>query len=204
MKSICALAHRPDLDRETFQHYYEERHAPLGIRHFPFTRYVRNHLLDAPEIGFDTISEFWADDIAATAALMEGPIGETMRKDEERFMDRTRIAPGGAEEHVLSPGACASAAGERFAVLVRKLSGDGTAFRDAVLGWAREIAARAPGVSIDFVQSWREPSFPAEAVLWTPLMPEGVSAPFGHTRIVRVRRAETAPQDLLGWTGHQA
>lgn len=198
MKSVCVLARRPDSSRAEFQRYYEERHAPLGIRHFPFTRYVRNHLLDAPDIGFDTISEFWAEDISASAALMQGPVGEIMRADEERFMDRSRIAPAGAEEHVLSPDPCTDDAGERFAVLIRREEGEEAAFRDAVLDWARELVARAPGVSVDFTQSWQVPSFPADAVLWTPALPDEAPRALGEVRMLKVRRVETPPAQLLG------
>lgn len=80
MKSMCVLARRADFSREQFQAYYEDHHAPLGVQHFPFAGYVRNHLLDAPEIGFDTISEFWAEDISALGALMQGPVGEILGK----------------------------------------------------------------------------------------------------------------------------
>lgn len=198
MKSVCVLAHRPDSSRAEFQRYYEERHAPLGIRHFPFTRYVRNHLLDAPDIGFDTISEFWAEDIGASAALMQGPVGEIMRADEERFMDRSRIAPAGADEHVLSAGSCTDDAGERFAVLVRRKGGEEAAFRASVLAWAHDIAARTPGVSVDFAQSWQLPAFPADAVLWTPALPDETARTPGQVRKLKVRRVETPPAQLLG------
>lgn len=197
-KSICALVHRSDTDREAFQRYYEERHAPLGVQHFPFTRYVRNHLLDAPDTGFDTISEFWADDIAATAALMNGPVGEIMRADEERFMDRSRIAPGGAEEHVLSAGTPADADEERYAVLIRYGAADSESLRGLVLQWARDMAARTSGVSVDFVQSWQTPAFPADAVLWTPRINADPPAELKDQRIVRVRRVETPAHALRG------
>lgn len=197
-KSVCALAHRSDLDRAAFQRYYEERHAPLGVQHFPFTRYVRNHLLDAPDIGFDTLSEFWADDIAGTAALMQGPVGEIMRADEERFMDRSKIAPGGSEEYVLSAGAPTDGEDERFAVLIRWGAGEPERSRDACLRWGHDIAAQVPGVAIDFIQSWQTPAFPADAVLWAPVISSEAPADLGHIRAVRVRRSETPQHELLG------
>jgi hypothetical protein len=46
----------------------------LGTRpgEFPlsFAKYVRNHLLSLPDIGFDIASEFWSDDYATIAELM--------------------------------------------------------------------------------------------------------------------------------------
>jgi uncharacterized protein (TIGR02118 family) len=193
MKSICALARRPDLDRAAFQRYYEERHALLGIRHFPFRRYVRNHLVDAADIGFDTISEFWADDIAALAALMDGPVGDILRADEERFMDRPRIAPAGSDERVLSAGAPVDGDGLRTAILV----GPGVDGIVAAQRWAEAVAQRTPGVSTDRTQSWREPAFPAGLVVWLPGPPvPGRLPPNCYARAVLVRRVETPAEQL--------
>jgi len=195
-KSICALVHKPGSTREAFQRYYEENHAPLAIGYFPFSGYVRNHLAEGEQFGWDTISEFWSHDIARTAALMEGPVGETMRADEERFMDRTRISPGGVEEVVLAPGPRADAEGRRTAVLV---TGEGTAPapRAAVLALAKGLATA--GVSVDFVTPWQDPAFPAEAVVWAPgWIPVPDSVPGLVLRALRVRRIETPATDLLG------
>ncbi|HUH37969.1 MAG TPA: EthD domain-containing protein [Spongiibacteraceae bacterium] len=184
MKSICVLARREDSTREVFQTYYETQHAPLGMKYFPFAGYSRNHLLDAPDIGFDTISEFWTEDTAASAGLMDGPIGEIMRADERRFMDQSKIAPAGAEEHVLSAGA---EDGERYAVLL-----SGKIGKDTLLAWARKAAGNTPGVSLDIATSWKEPAFPATAVLWTPDATIASELPAGVTaRVLRVRRVTT-------------
>lgn len=196
-KSICALVHRPDSTRAAFQTYYEENHAPLGARHFPFTRYVRNHLLDAEDLGYDTISEFWADDIEACAALMNGPTGEILRADEAKFMDQSRIAPAGAEEHILSAGSPAGQDGARTAFLIRSAMED-EGWRDIALSWGRAVAVDRPGVSLDFVTSWREPAFPAAAILWMPGAVEPTQAPGAITvRRVKVRRIETPADQLL-------
>ncbi len=189
MKSICVLARREDLTREAFHDYYETRHAPLGIEHFPFDGYVRNHLLGDPDIGFDTISEFWARDIVALAGLMEGPVGDILRADERRFMDQSRVAPAGVEEHVLSPGVTD---GERYAILL-----SGEIDSAALLQWAGSIARQVPGISLDFTTSWTDRAFPANAVLWTPdaaavdRIPRGLDA-----RTLRVKRVSTSAATL--------
>jgi len=189
MKSICVLAHNDTFTRADFQAYYESNHAPLGLQHFPFVNYSRNHVLDAPDIGFDTISEFWAEDIASLAGLMDGPVGEILRADERRFMDQSKTAPAGVDEHVLSTGVVN---GERYAILLNNI-GD----PDTLLSWARQTADRAPGVSLDLATSWREPAFPAQAVLWTPdadavaALPDGVQA-----RTLRVRRVASTAAEL--------
>lgn len=197
-KSLCAIGHRADRDRAFFQAYYEAKHAPLAIGHFPFTRYVRNHLVDGDDLPFDTISEFWADDIAATAALMNGPIGEILRADEARFMDRLHIASAGAEEHILSSGAPGATC------IATLIGGDGSydVARATALEWARAVADRMPAVSLDLVIPWGLPAFPAAAVLWSPEPPGGPPGPLaGRIRQIRLRRCETPADRLLGNRG---
>lgn len=201
-KSICALAHRKGSTREAFQRYYEENHAPLAIGLFPFSGYARNHLIDGDDFGWDTISEFWSEDIERAAALMDGPIGDTMRADEERFMDRSVIASGGAREVIVSAGERADAGGRRTALLIERAP-PGDDAGGTILAWAQALAhGLAPGdggVSVDFVQSWGQPAFPALAVIWLPGHRHVESAPRGLVvRELHVRRAETPPSALLG------
>lgn len=197
-KSICALVHRPGSTRADFQAYYESSHAPLGARYFPFTRYVRNHLIDAEDFGHDTISEFWADDIAGAAALMNGPVGDILRADEAKFMDQSRVAPAGAEEHVLSTGEPADAQGARTAFLIDPANG-GEGWRETALAWGKEIAAGQPGVSLDFVASWKDVPFPAAAVLWVPSHVDREPPAELSVRRLFARRAET-PAEVLAQT----
>jgi len=192
-KSICALVHKPGSTREAFQRYYEENHAPLAVGFFPFSAYVRNHLVDPGDFGWDTISEFWSDDIAKAAALMDGPIGETMRADEARFMDRSRIAPGGAEETILSGGDPADGAGHRTALLV-----GAQADLAAAQSFAQHVSLHHAGVSIDIVTAWQQPAFPAAAVIWLPGWPN-IAPPDPLTvRVMRAIRTETPRSALLG------
>ena len=189
MKSICLLSRREGLSRQEFHDYYEHNHAPLAVKFFPFRRYIRNHVVGAPDLGFDTISEFWADDTAALAAMMDGPVGERLREDEQRFMDRSKIAPASAGEQVLSPGELST---ERYALLLNG-AGDDT----AIIDWARHLAAQTAGVSIDLVTSWQQPAFPARAVLWTPDISGVAELPTSLTaQTVRVRSCETPAQAL--------
>ena len=196
-KSICALAHKPGSTREDFQLYYEDHHVPLAIGHFPFSAYARNHVIGTQAFGWDTISEFWSDDIGAAAALMAGPVGEIMAADEERFMDRSMIAPAGVEEVILSSGSRVGTDGQRTAILVQG-SDQHVDLRSTVTDWARILANDMPGVSIDFTTDWTERSFPAKAVLWLPgsqepSIPQGLSV-----QKLLVRHTETPASRLLG------
>ena len=191
-KSICALVHKEGSSRQAFQDYYEDRHAPLAIGLFPFSGYVRNHIIGDDDFGWDTISEFWSSDIEKAAALMQGPIGETMRADEERFMNRSRIAPAGSEPVAISTGDPAGPSGERTVLLLNT-------GRDEALARARRIGADHPGVSIDFLTPWSEPAFPAEAVIWVSGWPTlGPSCQFADTLMLRARRVATPRGALLG------
>ncbi|MFK4793611.1 EthD domain-containing protein [Sphingobium sp. ZW T5_29] len=196
-KSICALVHRPNSTRAAFHAYYEDRHAPLGARHFPFTRYARNHIVGGDVPDYDTISEFWADDIAAAAALMNGPVGDIMRADEEKFMDRSRIASAGVEEYALSSGEPATADGARTAFLI-DIAGDRVEGCEHILSWARMVALENAGMSLDFTNSWGDPQFPAAAVLWMPGHVQLSDPPTGATvRRLILHRVETPAAQLL-------
>ncbi|CCA90282.1 EthD domain-containing protein [Novosphingobium sp. PP1Y] len=196
IKSLCALARKPGTTRGQFQSYYEEKHAPLAAGLFPFSGYVRNHLIDAPDFGWDTISEFWNDDMAGTAALLAGTVGETMRADEEQFMDRTKVVPARVEEIVLSPGARADALGLRSALLVTgtRASAD---IHAQVIEQVRELAEHSEGVSVDLVDTGTQ--FPASAVIWLPGEPSALPDLSGlAVTALLVRRCGTAVTELLG------
>lgn len=193
-KSICALVHKPGSTREAFQNYYEESHAPLAVGLFPFAAYVRNHLVDPGSFGWDTISEFWAEDIGQAAALMDGPIGDTMRADEARFMDRSRIAPAGAEEMILSSGDRTDEEGRRTALLVTHEEGQTPVVED----YARSIAAHHAGVSMDRLNSWASQPFPANTVIWVPGWGDMPTAPDTIAVLaLQALRVETPQSQLL-------
>lgn len=173
MKSLALLPRRPDLARAQFRDYYETRHAPLALRHFPFAKYVRNHLLDHDGIGFDTISEFWSNDLAGLAALMGGEIGVIMREDERRFMDQPAIRSAGAEETLLAgtPRTVEDRRRRKEALLLRCPNGVApSAFAAAAADWGRALAADAGAtlerVTLDVVVPWEGAPWPFDAVLW--------------------------------------
>ena len=112
------------------------------------------------------------------------------------------IASGAAREVIVSPGARTDATGCRTALLVEKAP-PGVDADAAILAWAQAIArGLAPedgGVSVDFVQSWKQTAFPALAVIWLPGHRHVEPAPQGLVvRELHARRAETPPSDLLG------
>ena len=100
-KSLGILSRRPDLSREYFQRYYETSHAPLGMCHYPFAKYVRNHVQGGIDPGFDTISEFWQDRQRADERFDPVRAGVIMDQDEMKFMDRSNKRAGPVIEYLL-------------------------------------------------------------------------------------------------------
>lgn len=197
-KSICAMPRRADMTRAAFRNYYETRHAPLALPYFPFRRYVRNHLLDHKDVGFDTLSEFWVANPDVITALMEGPVGDLFREDERQFTDQPQIAPAGCEEHMLGSGS--SGPRPRTALLLRRPEAtDIATFRMDLLEWARHLALSNAGVSVDLVTSWRSPPFPADAVVWLEGHARIAAAPASLSlwRCLKVEAVETPPDQLL-------
>lgn len=100
-KSLGILSRRADLSREYFQGYYETSHAPLGMSHYPFAKYVRNHVRGEADPGFDTISEFWFDRQAAENGFDPVRSGAILDPDEMKFMDRSNKRAGSVTEYLL-------------------------------------------------------------------------------------------------------
>jgi hypothetical protein len=88
MKVITLIARRPGTSRAAFKAYYENNHAPLGTRYFPFDKYVRNHLVSSvPEdLGFDVLMESWLDR-AKALGILTGEVERIFDEDEARFMN---------------------------------------------------------------------------------------------------------------------
>ncbi|GAB3103952.1 EthD domain-containing protein [Aestuariicella hydrocarbonica] len=194
MKSICALTRRMGMSRQEFQHYYEQQHVPLAIQYLPFNRYVRNHLLDHEGIGFDTISEFWAEDLNHVATISNGPARKLLRTDELQFMDPSQQAAGACEVQYLSTGPLLN---QRWAILLN-WSGDRSTVEDWVnsLIQANTLVPSDAEMTLDWIM--QPSSFPARALLWTsdPFVTDNLPQSVSATAL-RVQREETDPSALI-------
>jgi uncharacterized protein (TIGR02118 family) len=103
-KVIALLSKKPGLSRDEFIEYYETKHVPLIRRLLPQIQEYRRSFLDlngaiiAAEVSppdFDVVTEFWFADRAAyegTLATYGDPsVGDTIRQDEENFLDRSKM-----------------------------------------------------------------------------------------------------------------
>ena len=100
-KCIALLRRRPDISKEEFIDYYENKHSVLMASLLPgILEYRRNYIdpegayiyWDAAPLDFDVVTELWFadraayDKMAATAADPE--IARRIAEDEENLFDR--------------------------------------------------------------------------------------------------------------------
>ena len=99
IKMMMALSAKPGLTLDDFKRYYETQHLPLVARLFPqIAEHTRNYVTAdqfGGPLGFDVLVEVtFADEASASAlnAQMEKPeVRDAIAKDEENFLDRSRI-----------------------------------------------------------------------------------------------------------------
>ena len=201
MKALAFMPRRPDLTRAAFRDYYETRHAPLALRYLQFVRYVRNHVIDGPDLGFDCISEFWPRSMEATAALMRTKVGERLRADERELADQARLVSSGCEQLLIAgPPRGDDETGMRKVALLLRTALDGAAL-DRTLRAAIDRLPVAPiRVTVDRVfGGWPAPA-PCDAILWLHAVDGAVDVvlPAGVELVGRVRTetAETSAADL--------
>jgi uncharacterized protein (TIGR02118 family) len=175
MKSVCLMSRRPDLPREAFRDYYETRHAFLGMKHFAFRKYLRNHVVASSpaQLDFDCLSEFWQDDLADAYETLAGPIGEVVREDERRFTDRPRIrAAASVETLVAGPerGVERGVVRKQGLLLVREAGLAAMELARTARSWGERLARELPGVervTLDEITRFDgDRSFPYDAILF--------------------------------------
>ena len=168
---------------------------------------MRNHLLSAPDIGFDCVSEFWPAQMDATFALMQTKVGERMREDERQFADQPRIVSGRCEEIRLAGGARPD--DEAASPSWRCCCGlplDATTLVGSLHAWAADTAAPGRSVTLDRVSGMPPAAFPCDAILWLhavdvdpdPRLPAGIEI-VGRA----LTEAEETPAAVLAMAGSE-
>lgn len=218
MKSVCLISRRPDLTREAFRDYYETRHAYLGMKHFEFAKYLRNHVTAASpgEIDFDCLSEFWQEDLAQAYEILAGPVGEILKQDERRFMDQPRIRPALSVESLLAGpprGVERGVARKQGLLLVRDPALAPVEFADAARAWGARLARELRGVERvvldEITRVGSDTSFPYDAILslWLAAEATGAedAAPPPGIRLAAVVGFDSveSPPELLAARGEQ-
>lgn len=168
MKAVSLISRRADLERAEFRRYYETSHCWLAMQHFPFRRYVRNHLLDQPQLDFDCISEFELGEDLSGIDLMASRSRELILEDEQQFMDQSRIRVAGAREYpLIVPTQEVPAQQLHSQVLMLQLD------EQALLAVAEQLARRLSrtrpdlhSLRLDLLRSDPRRPFPCNALLW--------------------------------------
>ncbi|MGC1475711.1 MAG: EthD domain-containing protein, partial [Terriglobales bacterium] len=80
-------------------------HGPIGARIPRLRRLVQSHRLtirgDKSHPDYDGMAELWFDDIEALLAARQSPEWKASTKDEESFIDHSKVAYFVSEEHVI-------------------------------------------------------------------------------------------------------
>ncbi len=146
MKRVNLIRRKPGTTREAFQDYYENNHAPLGSRYFPFEWYRRNHLVASiPEdVGFDVVMEN-AIDIELRKRTFTAEVDKIFAADEARFMNAPP-RPAGVQvvEHLLTgfPQGVDRPGQPKAAWLISADGIDQVDFVEAAKGWGLQLAAQ--------------------------------------------------------------
>lgn len=187
-KTVSLISRKQGSTRAEFRNYYETRHAVLGMKNFPFRKYLRNHVIAAPpDAGFDVFSEFWQDSVAKAYETMAGPIGDVMHEDEARFMDRSlQRAAKSHDRVVFGPPRDVDPTPTRKQILLLTRAADTSAadFAAAAAKWGARLAESAPAgrilrVALDVVEPFEKIGFPCDAILSIWLGPSGDGVAFG-------------------------
>lgn len=170
MKVVSLVTRRDGMSRKAFRDYYETHHAALSVQYFPFEKYVRNHLADAGEIGFDCIMECWIDHQKALG-ILTGKVERIFAEDERKFMQRRargveveEILVTGQPRDLDSPNLC------KEILIVQNASGaGGKELSDSLMQWGRALAADAGGkclrMTIDRVTGMKSDLLDGDALL---------------------------------------
>ncbi|PRB83964.1 EthD domain-containing protein [Pseudomonas sp. MYb185] len=204
MKAVSLISRRADLGRTEFRHYYENTHCWLAMQHFPFRRYVRNHVLDQPQLDFDCISEFELAEDLSQYDLMASRSRQLILDDEQQFMDQSRIRIAAATEYPLIVPA-AEVPAERLESQVLLLQLEEQPLRAVVEQLARRLADTRPdlhAMRLDLLHSDPQRPFPCNALLWLDWLDRREAVPArlnelpGLLHELWLVRSSTAPSQL--------
>ena len=173
MKSISLLTRRADLSPAAFKRYYEDTHCWLGMKHFPFTRYTRNHLAVASAaVDFDCLSEFGMEPSFEGGDVMRSRSRALMLDDERQFMLPERIRVAVVREQRLLGTADDTLGCARYVLLFQRTDADLEIYQAAIAEAAKEWLADLPSVqhaSLDLRVASAGSEFPYDALLWLTL-----------------------------------
>ena len=211
-QTVSLISRKVGSTRAEFRNYYETRHSVLGMKNFQFRKYLRNHVVAAPpDAGFDVFSEFWQDSVAGAYETMAGPIGDVMREDEARFMDRSvQRAAKSHDRVVFGPprGVDPTPTRKQILLLTRGSEIGAADFAAAAAKWGAKLGESPPvgrivRVALDIIEPFENVGYPCDAVLSIWLGPSCDGIAFGDPpagvsvkTAATVEACETPPEVL--------
>lgn len=170
MKAVSLLVRKPDISRAAFREYYERHHCLLAMQHFPFRRYVRNHLFENDgRFGFDCISEFGLAKEFRDVPLMGSRSRQLMEADELEFMQPELIRVAAVEEHILFAADSHGPSQQRQVLLFRDEGSGPQRLKQGIETLGVELLQQMDSVSemkLDLLTSDPAQPFPFDALLW--------------------------------------
>lgn len=119
IKLVMCLRRHPDMNREQFQHYWKNNHAPFFMKNAGVTRakkYLQSHTVDTPlnegmrsSRGmlpeYDGVAEVWFESEEDLVEAMSSPEGQELSSalvaDEKNFIDHANSSAFIVREHEL-------------------------------------------------------------------------------------------------------
>jgi uncharacterized protein (TIGR02118 family) len=102
IKVVYCIGKKAGLSDEEFFRYWKDVHGPIGARIPGLRKLVQSHRRSVPgdkASDYDGMAELWFDDIEALQAARQSTEWEASSKDEENFIDHTKVAYFVSEEH---------------------------------------------------------------------------------------------------------
>ncbi|MBU6258029.1 MAG: EthD domain-containing protein [Burkholderiales bacterium] len=209
IKFVTLIQRKAGTTRAAFANYYEQVHAPLAARHFPFDKYVRNHLVSSrpADLPFDVYVETFVDRGKALG-LLTGDVARVFDEDEQRFMNAPPRPEGFAARERLVCGLPRDVdprGTRKVALFVGNAAGaEPEGFFEAVAAWGKGLGERLGAARVvldEVVPGHRVKCFDSDAVLmlWADHPFTAVpAAPAGTTLdAVLVLDSQETPKDEL-------
>ena len=133
IKAITCIKRKQGLSVETFQAYWRGDHAEVVTKLPNIRRYIQSHALPGGyrkgELLYDGIAEIWVDSVDVMRAWADSAAYAAVQRDEENFIDRSKLNLILTREHVIKDGAIPDGAMKNIEFVSRRPGMDVAAFR---------------------------------------------------------------------------
>ena len=105
VKLVYCITKKAGMTDDEFFRYWKDVHGPVGARIPGLRKLVQSHRLnflgDKHEADYDGMAELWFDDADALLKARQSPEWKASSEDEEKFIDRSKVAYFVSQEHVI-------------------------------------------------------------------------------------------------------